>query len=233
MVFHPLLSSLVALMSIAASTSAASGSPGLTLAHLFKAEIQVSADKDLISYPYGGGKRLNVAFIGGSLSTPANETIATLVPGLGGEQGTIREDGVALVDARVVFQFDKSFDSDQKFAFLHLRGKSIVTGNVTKGLNYMQVHPVSSHARILTINSSEFETDSPAFSYLNNYFLAGQLSRDGLMLLADFYGVRSFAHSRPAALANTLLNRQIRRRFEPDSSLSLHVNCLLWSMRYE
>jgi len=137
MVSHPLLGSLLAFTAIAVSTSAALSSPGLTLEHLFKAEIQVSADKDLISYPYGGGKRLNVAFTGGSLGTPANGTIATLVPGLGGEQGTIREDGVALVDARVVFQFNEAFDPDQKFAFMHLRGKSIVTGNVTKGLNYM------------------------------------------------------------------------------------------------
>ena len=37
--------------------------------------------------------------------------------------------------------------------------------------------------------TSEFETDSPAFTHLNSYFLAGQLSRDGATLIAHFFGV--------------------------------------------
>jgi len=35
----------------------------------------------------------------------------------------------------------------------------------------------------------EFETDSPAFEYLNGFFLAGNLSRDGMTLKIDVYGV--------------------------------------------
>ena len=136
MLFRPLLG-LLQIALAAATTNSASSQFNLTLPRIFSIELEVNTDANLIAYPYGGGQRLNVAFVGGSLKTPANGTVATFVPGLGGEQGIIREDGVVIVDARIVFQFDQSFDPDQRFAFLQLRGKSAAVENGTKGLNYL------------------------------------------------------------------------------------------------
>jgi len=123
MQLRPLLSFL-ALAGLASSVGAATV-PDLSLPYLFSFEIQVAAGLDAVVYPYGGGQRLNVALTSGTLTTPGNGTIATLVPGLGGEQGVAREDGVLLVDARVVLQSEQSFDPDRKFSFLQIRGKSV------------------------------------------------------------------------------------------------------------
>ena len=81
---------------------------------------------------------MNVALPSGSLATPTNGTIAVLVPGVGGEQGIIREDGVFIVDARLVFQVEQSFDPDRRFAFIQARGKSFTASDDTSnGLNHM------------------------------------------------------------------------------------------------
>ena len=137
MLFRPLLS-FFPLVATAVIVGAAASSGTLALPHLFSLDVQISADQDAIIYPYGGGVRVNVALPSGSLATPANGTIAALVPGVGGEQGIIREDGVFIVDARLVFQVEQSFDPDRRFAFLQARGKSFTASDDTSdGLNHM------------------------------------------------------------------------------------------------
>jgi len=43
---------------------------------------------------------------------------------------------------------------------------------------------------MLTSTFSEFETDSGPLAYLNGYFLVGKLTRNGLTLNIETYGVR-------------------------------------------
>ena len=43
---------------------------------------------------------------------------------------------------------------------------------------------------MLTSALSEFETDSAPLAYLNGYFLAGKLARNGNTLSIEGYGVR-------------------------------------------
>jgi len=137
MLFRSLLSFL-ALAAFLACGGATTSSSDLTLPYLFSIELQAAADFNPIDYPYGGGQRLNIALTNGTMSTPGNETMATLVPGFGGEQGVFREDGIFLIDARVVFQVEQSFDPDRKFAFLQIRGKSLFLSDGTvKGLTFM------------------------------------------------------------------------------------------------
>jgi len=138
MQLRPLLSFL-AVAGLASSVEAATVRD-LKLPHLFSFEWHVAADFNAIDYPYGGGQRLNIALTSGTLTTPGNGTIATLVPGLGGEQGIVREDGVLIVDARIVLQSEQSFDPDRKFSFLQVRGKSVFAEDGSaKGLLFMWV----------------------------------------------------------------------------------------------
>ena len=135
--FRPLLSFL-ALTAFLVSGGATTNLPDLTLPYLFSIKLQAAADFNPIDYPYGGGQRLNIALTSGIMTTPGNGTVATLVPGFGGEQGVFREDGIFLIDARVVFQVEQSFDPDRKFAFLQIRGKSLFLADGTvKGLTFM------------------------------------------------------------------------------------------------
>jgi len=139
---RPLLNFL-ALTGLASSVGAANV-PDFTLPHLLSVEIQLAADMDAVVYPYGGGQRVNVALISGTLTKPGNGTIATVVPGLGGEQGVVREDGVLLVDARIVLRSEQSFDPDRKFSFLQVRGKTVFAADGSaKGLLFMWVVDLS------------------------------------------------------------------------------------------
>lgn len=139
MLLRPLLSFL-SISIVTTSVGAVISPPAFTLPHLFSVDLQVTADLGAIVYPFGGGQRLNIGFVSGSMSTAANETVATVVPGLGGEQGVIREDGVLLLDVRVVLQADQSVDPDRKLAFLQARGKAVFGADGSaKGLVYMCV----------------------------------------------------------------------------------------------
>ena len=94
-----------------------------TLSYIFRIGLQLDADFNPVVYPYGGGQRVNIAVLGGSISTPENGTVGTVLSGFGGEQGSIREDGVQLIDTRAVLQ---------------MRGKSFFGADGTaKGVHYM------------------------------------------------------------------------------------------------
>ena len=211
MLSRPLLGFL-ALAVTSITGYAAASSSDFTLPHLFSFELQAAANLGAIVYPYGGGQRLNIALTSGIMTTPGNGTVATLVPGLGGEQGVVREDGVFLIDARVVLQVKQSFDSDRKFAFLQFRGKSLfLTDGTGDGLTFMwAIFSSKGFSEMLMYHYREFETDSPAFAYLNGYFLAGKLSRSGLTLSIDVYGVRLNYPLVTCADINS--NRLIRQR---------------------
>jgi len=129
---------ILSLIVASVAIDAAASSSGLTLPHLFSFEFQAAPGLNAITYPYGGGQRLNIALAGGVMTMPTNGTVATLVPSPGGDQGVFREDGVFLVDGRHVLQVEESLDPDRKFAFLQFRGKSRVLEDGTgKGLIYM------------------------------------------------------------------------------------------------
>jgi len=190
MQIRPLLGFFI-LGSLASSVGAANA-PDFMLPHLFSFEIQIAANADAVAYPYGGGQRVNIALTSGTLTTPGNGTVAKLVPGLGGEQGVLREDGVLLADARIVLQSEQSFDPDRKFSFLQVRGKTVFAAD-GKGLLFMWVSNSSSvNAKTVVLTSifSEFETDSAPLAYLNGYFLACKMRRNGQTLNFEAYGVR-------------------------------------------
>jgi len=190
MQLRPLLGFLI--VAGLASSVRAVNVPDFTLPHLFSFEIQIAADADAVVYPYGGGQRVNIAITSGTLTKPGNGTIATVVPGLGGEQGVLREDGVLLADARIVLQSEQSFDPDRKFSFLQVRGKTVFAAD-GKGLLFMWVFSSSSvrvDTVVLTSALSEFETDSAPLAYLNGYFLACKMRRNGQTLNFEAYGVR-------------------------------------------
>jgi len=124
---------------IAATFTVATTNIGqFTLPYIFRIELQLDADFNPVVYPYGGGQRVSIAVLGGSMSTLANGNVGTVLSGFGGEQGNVREDGVPLIDTRAVLQIDQHFDPSQNWAFLQMRGKSFfgAEGNA-KGLHYM------------------------------------------------------------------------------------------------
>jgi len=136
MLLHLLLSFFT--LTTAISVNAADISANLTMPHLFSLEVQVTDDLHAINYPYGGGMRANAALSSGTMTTRTSGKVATIVSGLGGDQGVIREDGVLIIDARLVVQVEQSLDPDRRFAFLQARGKfTTAADNTSNGFNFM------------------------------------------------------------------------------------------------
>ncbi|KAG9119083.1 hypothetical protein FRC07_006073 [Ceratobasidium sp. 392] len=98
------------------------------------------------------GTRIGVSILGGNLTSPDGKLLAKAVPGLGGDTGVIDKTGNVQIDARVFYQFV----DDGKYAYVVSTGVGSFTGG--------------------SFDAARIETDSPARSAWNSYFIVANVS---------------------------------------------------------
>jgi len=111
-----------------ASAAVARADPHPKLKHMFTLNINASLpDPRLIKIPEGF--RLDVSVIRGNLTNPDGSLLATIVSGLGGEQGFVDLANVAHLDVRYSVQFV----ADKKYGYVQHVGFG-VSGVSNKGI---------------------------------------------------------------------------------------------------
>ncbi|OCH84161.1 hypothetical protein OBBRIDRAFT_839921 [Obba rivulosa] len=111
-------------------------------------------DLNVVSGPLG--QRLNAPVLSGSLSDPAGNLVATIVPGTTADHGIIASDGTFYSDAKITLQWT----ADDKFAYIHALGVG--------------------EAGVHDLTYVYLETDSATWGSLNSRFLIADLTFGGV-----------------------------------------------------